>query len=279
MKDKGLTLIEVLVVITIIALLSTIAIPVMQKSKDQGKGLLCANNLRQLGLAMSVYAQEKTTYPEGFCGDPICHPSIDSEEYEKLGTKSNLDWQNSWWWFHFLTGMIEEDYSKDGILACPSKRLTAPDLSTNILCGNYGVNYAICKTTAFSTNDDFFGRPLRPDQVKSPSSKLLLMDSGYTLISWEVFMPEASVEMSAFGLEMPKRQNSYFLPGATINQSRFENGSIDEIQRNEALNGRHSSGKFNVAFADGHVDKKSPDAVEPAFDTDGNISNRSFWSP
>ena len=74
MRHKGLSLIEILVVIAIIAILLTIVVPALQKCKKQGKDLVCANNLRQLGIAVSIYAQEKTAYPEGFCGDDTCHP-------------------------------------------------------------------------------------------------------------------------------------------------------------------------------------------------------------
>lgn len=278
MRDKGFTLVEMLVVIAVIAMLLAITVPVLQKSKEHGKELLCANNLRLLGLAVSVYAQEKKTYPQGFCGAPNCHPSVPSPDYKKLGTSTSLDWQNSWWWFHFLTDMIEEDFSKDSILSCPSKHVTDSDMSNNILCGNYGINYAICKISMTSTKA-FSGTPLRSDQVKSPSGKLLIMDSGYVLISWKAFVSDTSPDPTVLGLEMINRQNAYYLPGATVNQSRVENGSIHESQQDDAVNGRHSSGKFNAVFVDGHVDKKSTDSVEPEFDTGGNLSNGSFWSP
>lgn len=278
MRAKGLTLVEVLVVIAVIALLSTISIPVLQKSKQQGKDLICVNNLRQLGVAVFVYANEKITYPQGFCGNPNCHPSIPIDDYRKLNTSLIKDWQLSWWWFHFLTDIIEEDFSKGSILSCPSKQLTDASLSKNILCGNYGINYAICKISTASSAE-FSGTPLRPDQVKSPAGKLLLMDSGYALISWKAFVPDASLDPAAIGFELESRQDSYFLPGVAINQSRFENGSINENQKTDALDGRHSSDKVNAVFADGHVDRKRTESVEPALDTDGNVSNLSFWAP
>ena len=278
MKDRGFTLIEVLVVIAVIALLLTIAVPVLQKSKDQGKSLVCTSNLRQLALAISVYAEEKKTYPQGFCGNPDCHPSISPEIYKKLNTDPSLDWQMSWWWFHFLTDIIKDDFSKDSILSCPSKNVMNSIISDNILCGNYGINYAICKISITST-EEFCGIPLRPDQVKSPSGKLLLMDSGYALISWKAFIADASSDPTTLGFELPTRQNSYYLPRATVNHTRYDNGSINPFQQEDAVKGRHLWGKVNVAFADGHVDKKSAESIEPAFNAEGDVASSSSWSP
>lgn len=57
MKKKAFTLIELLVVITIIALLVSILMPALSKAKEQAKIILCANNLKQQGLATIMYAQ------------------------------------------------------------------------------------------------------------------------------------------------------------------------------------------------------------------------------
>jgi prepilin-type N-terminal cleavage/methylation domain-containing protein len=55
-KKAGFTLIELLVVITIIALLMAILMPVLSKAREAAKRILCANQLKQLGVAASLYA-------------------------------------------------------------------------------------------------------------------------------------------------------------------------------------------------------------------------------
>jgi prepilin-type N-terminal cleavage/methylation domain-containing protein/prepilin-type processing-associated H-X9-DG protein len=57
-EQRGFTLIELLVVIAIIALLMAILMPVLRKAREQGKDMVCRNNLRQIGLAANFYAGE-----------------------------------------------------------------------------------------------------------------------------------------------------------------------------------------------------------------------------
>jgi prepilin-type N-terminal cleavage/methylation domain-containing protein len=57
-RKKGFTLIELLVVIAIIALLLSILMPALNSVKERGKRVLCMNNLRQLGMANYIYAQQ-----------------------------------------------------------------------------------------------------------------------------------------------------------------------------------------------------------------------------
>lgn len=56
--EKGFTLIELLVVISIIALLLSILMPALQKVKEQGRRVVCASNLKQIGLGLSLYGTE-----------------------------------------------------------------------------------------------------------------------------------------------------------------------------------------------------------------------------
>jgi len=57
-RQKGFTLIELLVVIAIIAILAAILFPVFAKAREKAQQTRCINNLKQCGMALSIYAQD-----------------------------------------------------------------------------------------------------------------------------------------------------------------------------------------------------------------------------
>lgn len=53
---RGFTLIELLVVIAIIAILAAILFPVFARAREAGRKAQCQSNMKQIGIAISMYA-------------------------------------------------------------------------------------------------------------------------------------------------------------------------------------------------------------------------------
>ena len=64
MKKRGFTLVELMIVIAIISVLATIIIPKMSGARERGKLTACKGNLKQISIAMEMYANDNNhTYP------------------------------------------------------------------------------------------------------------------------------------------------------------------------------------------------------------------------
>jgi prepilin-type N-terminal cleavage/methylation domain-containing protein/prepilin-type processing-associated H-X9-DG protein len=132
-QKNGFTLIELLVVIAIIALLMSILMPALSKVKIQAKNLICLSNLRQWGIAISMYIQENDNR---FLG---AHDTADPD----LPT-------GGWAWMEVL----RSSYKEDKLHLCPraSKKpdhdyasgstfvAWNPGTTDNPLYGSYGLN-------------------------------------------------------------------------------------------------------------------------------------------
>lgn len=101
-QRRGFTLIELLVVIAIIALLMGILMPALQQVKKQAKGVVCQNNLRQIGMGAHFYTEAYEQFvPRG------------------LGGGSGRAWFQLF--MSFLSQKpIDDDYRNVEIYRCPS---------------------------------------------------------------------------------------------------------------------------------------------------------------
>lgn len=64
-RRRGLTLIELLVVVTVVGILIALLVPAVMMAREAARRTRCANNMRQLGLAMQSYTAAFGVFPDG----------------------------------------------------------------------------------------------------------------------------------------------------------------------------------------------------------------------
>lgn len=241
MKRSCFTLIELIVVIVIIALLIALLSPVLQISRQQAKAVLCRSNIKQLNIGLFMYEMQNETLPYGFNSIPVSQLPPPGG-YPGFGQQD----RTGWWWFNYIEGFYKKSDSKKNTVQCPSKWSNDPKLKDNILCGNYGVNRSICKSfdDIQSHREEFVGKPLSTANIPRASETLLVVDSGYSIITWW-----HATDTPPFGLGNTIEDAAY-IPGLEMNKDR----DLWPGQEQDAIYGRHPNKTVNIGFADGHVD-------------------------
>lgn len=168
---RGFTLVELLVVITIIGILMSLLLPAVQSARESARRLSCSNNIRNLGLALNNYHTSYKVFPPSsvwksagrFDASRVDNLSdIDLYENWVILILPQLEQQNLGVKFDLKDAINEEDNAANkaaravplAVMLCPSDSYnqkpfmgsTSPhttQLGDNWACGNYAANAAL----------------------------------------------------------------------------------------------------------------------------------------
>jgi prepilin-type N-terminal cleavage/methylation domain-containing protein len=167
---RGFTLIELLVVIAIIAILIGLLLPAVQKVREAANRMKCANNLKQIGLALHNYQSQNGYFPPGAVTNSTAAGPTRLRERLGISTPSNHSWTP------FLLPFIEQDnlhklYNFNADWYAPANQQVRETLVPLFLCPSApaGTNRFTAKTVGgFSIRaapgdyapDNAYGAPL-----------------------------------------------------------------------------------------------------------------------
>lgn len=224
-KQKGFTLIEILVVIAVITVLLAVSLPVVHRIRSVGKRVQCASNCRQIGLAWEAYLSDnQDAFPQ---------------------SKNNIHitfggWEGAMrWWprplnpYAGLRDQREITSQEARLFCCPADRGGSPEYALNTV---YIVNGNSYCTNILLVGQDQIGDSRDPvinklhqginerlknmnrDKVTNNPSKVLFFGDFGWIFQWDYDPNEMLPE------DMEKRE------------------------------WHDKSGFYNIAFLDGHVD-------------------------
>lgn len=282
---RGFTLIEMLVVIGIIAVLAALLLPAVQASREAARSSQCISNLKQLGLAITMFRDQNGEYPQYRAEYPpitnkygVVRPRWQWEMASLLGGwAQNPDLITA-------VGTADTTYTyvplDNKVLVCPSMNSSyisagnaIPDVQS-IRNGSYGYNWGYLGNNRTLVDGDNTTSTLRYPvaSVKEPGRTIAFADSRGGAIphgghSMTLDPPHMVRRTDNLSVNSPYWQQAFFggayssgIGPAGVNPYGPDEGTPDIVVPFSPAEARHA-GRVNVVFLDGHTESLSLTAL------------------
>lgn len=168
---KGFTLVELLVVISIIALLLSIMMPALSRARSSAKKIMCMSQMKQLSLALNMYVESwKQKFPA-----PDDKIGSGGTGYGGFITSASQDWRATW--NEYISGTYLFEKTNKVLMKCPDR----PNFWTNDPAGHYpdyGMNPYIAGWWAEKKGLTWKNIAWKTAlSIKQPASKIAIIDS------------------------------------------------------------------------------------------------------
>ena len=276
-SKAGFTLVELLVVISILSLLMAILMPVLARVREAGRAMVCSSNIRGISLAGQIYVLENDGKFPPFRMN-TCNTTDPTVYVNKYGRE-----RPRWPWFFdygigpvidpkpYITNPGDTFGDSDTLIMtndffmCPSFDHPGFD-KRDIRNGSYGYNYQYLGNSRIK-DGRYKNFPVYQVRIERPSETVIVADSRGIL----------GERIHGYTLDPPRLARS-------VSAEFFARYTKPTYQEQHSPADARHSGRANVAFVDGHTEKISLAELGYVLDTDGWViaahpggSNR-LWS-
>lgn len=272
MRRAAFSLIELLVVIAIIAVLVGMLLAAIQKAREAANRAVCANNLKQMGVAFHVHADSHSHFADG--GE--LRGNVRTKPNGGIAAAPDQDWG----WAYQLLPFIEQDNAwndlDDARVAatpielyfCPSRRQPQVINGRSMIdyAGNGGVSAPSDEPSWFPSDgqDGMVPRRWKPNTQRSLPVAPGLVPAGLSNV---ILVAEKRLQPEKVG-QLQSDDNEGGLAGWDWDMIRWGNKEPKRDKKGEWSELRFGSihdNAFNACFADGSVRRVNYDVTLTTF--------------
>lgn len=227
-KSSHFTMVELLVVISIITILASLLLPALKNAMATSRKIACASNMRQLGLAIANYANDYAEFMPMAAND-VTKITWDGVIRGYLGPELSLS--------QMMAGQAPRYWSSNKLFACPADKIP-----------RYSDTYPDENKRSYTANVCYWGGS---QEQHGPMGT----DISSYIHPWWVKITMIQ-DFSGTFLLMEKPTSWISLGAYSDAGQNTVNGLM--TAPNEKLEGFHGSYRYNFLHVDGHVTNQNP---------------------